>query len=216
MMYAIGRNHVRGCPGHSRHSQGVHAMTWSLDPHHTSVAFSAKHLGVATVRGSFGQVTADLELNDPNDPTTGSGTVTVNTASITTGQEQRDGHLKSADFLDVEKYPEIVFKLKSIKPDGDNFKVTVDLTIRGVTKEITLDYEHGGSVVDPYGNNRVGGTLTGTINRSDWGLVWNVPLGAGGWLVGEKVKLEIDGELSLEKPADAEPAAAGAAAGASA
>src|SRR3984893_9982999 len=167
---------ARGTPG----AHVAHAMPWSLDPHHTSVAFSAKHLGVATVRGSFGQVAADLELNDPNDPTTGSGTVTVNTASITTGQEQRDGHLKSADFLDVEKYPEIVFKLKSIKPDGDNFKVTGDLTIRGVTKEITLDYEHGGSVVDPYGNNRVGGTLTGTINRSDWGLVWNVPLGAGG------------------------------------
>jgi len=191
-------------------------MTWSLDPHHTSVAFSAKHLGVATVRGSFGQVAADLELDDPNDPTTGSGTVTVNAASITTGQEQRDGHLKSADFLDVEKYPEIIFKLKSIKPQGDNFKVTGDLTIRGVTKEITLDYEHSGSVVDPFGNTKVGGTLTGTINRSDWGLVWNVPLGAGGWLVGEKVKLEIDGELGLDKPAETEPAAAEAAAGATA
>jgi len=186
-------------------------MTWSLDPHHTSVAFSAKHLGVATVRGSFGQVTADLELNDPNDPTTGSGTVTVNTASITTGQEQRDGHLKSADFLDVEKYPEIVFKLKSVAPDGDQFKVTGDLTIKGVTKEITLDYEHSGSVVDPFGNVKVGGTLTGTINRSDWGLTWNVPLGGGGFLVGEKVKLEIDGELAQDKvAAAAEESAVGA------
>jgi polyisoprenoid-binding protein YceI len=191
-------------------------MTWSLDPHHTSVAFSAKHLGVATVRGRFGQVTADLELDDPNDPTTGSGTVTVQAASITTGSEQRDGHLKSADFLDVEKYPEIVFKLKSVAPDGDQFKVTGDLTIKGVTKEITLDYEHSGSVVDPFGNVKVGGTLTGTINRSDWGLTWNVPLGGGGFLVGEKVKLEIDGELGEDKPAEAEPAAAEAAAGATA
>lgn len=191
-------------------------MTWSLDPHHTSVTFSAKHLGVATVRGRFGEVTADLELDDPNDPTTGSGAVTVQSASITTGSEMRDGHLKSADFLDVEKFPEIVFKLKSVAPDGDNFKVTGDLTIKGVTKEITLEYEHAGSVVDPYGNTKVGGTLTGTINRTDWGLSWNVPLGGGGLLVGEKVKLEIDGELGLDKPAEAEPAAAEAAAGATA
>ena len=191
-------------------------MTWSLDPHHTSVTFSAKHLGVATVRGRFGEVTADLELDDPNDPTTGSGAVTVQSASITTGSEMRDGHLKSADFLDVEKFQEIVFKLKSVAPDGDNYKVTGDLTIKGVTKEITLDYEHGGSVVDPYGNTKVGGTLTGTINRTDWGLSWNVPLGGGGLLVGEKVKLEIDGELGQDKPAEAEPAAAEAAAGATA
>ena len=188
-------------------------MTWSLDPHHTSVTFSAKHLGVATVRGSFGQVTADLELDDPNDPTTGSGTVIVKAASITTGSEQRDGHLKSGDFLDAEKYPEIVFNLKSITPDGDHYKVTGDLTIKGVAREITLDYEHSGSVIDPYGNTKVGGTLTGTINRTDWGLSWNVPLGGGGLLVGEKVKLEIDGELGLDKPAEAEPAAAEAAAG---
>ena len=186
-------------------------MTWSLDPHHTSVSFSAKHLGVATVRGSFGQVAAALELDDPNDPTTGSGTVTIQAASVTTGSEQRDGHLKSADFLDVEKYPEIVFTLKSIAPEGDHFKVAGDLKIKDVTKEITLDYEHSGSVVDPFGNTKVGGTLTGTINRSDWGLTWNVPLGGGGFLVGEKVKLEIDGELGQDKPAEAEPVAEGAA-----
>lgn len=191
-------------------------MTWSLDPHHTSVTFSAKHLGVATVRGSFGQVTANLELDDPNDPTTGSGSVTIQAASLTTGSEMRDAHLKGPDFLDVEKYPEIVFTLKSIAPEGDHFKVTGDLTIKDVTKEITLDYEHSGSVVDPYGNTKVGGTLTGTINRSDWGLTWNVPLGGGGLLVGEKVKLEIDGELGLDKPVEAEPAAIGAAASATA
>jgi polyisoprenoid-binding protein YceI len=203
---------ARGSPG----IQGAHDMTWSLDPHHTSVAFSAKHLGVATVRGSFGQVTANLELNDPNDPTTGGGSVTIQSASLTTGSEMRDGHLKGPDFLEVEKYPEIVFTLKSIAPDGDNFKVTGDLTIKDVTKEITLDYEHNGSVVDPYGNTKVGGTLTGTINRSDWGLTWNVPLGGGGFLVSEKVKLEIDGELGLDKPAEAEPATAEAPASATA
>lgn len=190
-------------------------MPWSLDPHHTSVAFSAKHLGVATVRGSFGQVEAHLELDDPNDPTTGRGTITIKSASITTGSEQRDGHLKSADFLDVEKYPDIVFKVKSITRQGDQFKVVGDLTIKDITKEISLDYEHSGSVTDPFGNLKVGGTLTGTINRSDWGLTWNVPLGGGGFLVGEKVKLEIDGELAQEKTAE-ESAAAEAATSATA
>ena len=116
----------------------------------------------------------------------------------------------------MEKYPDIVFKLTKVTRKGDQYEVVGDLTIKDVTKEITLDYEHNGLATDPYGNVKVGGTLTGTINRTDWGLVWNVPLGSGGWLVGEKVKLEIDGELALEKPADAEPAAAGAAAGASA
>jgi polyisoprenoid-binding protein YceI len=191
-------------------------MAWSLDPHHTSVSFSAKHLGVATVRGRFDQVTADLDLNDPNDPTTGKGTVTVKAASITTGSEQRDGHLKSADFLDVEKYPDIVFTLKKVIKKGDQYEVVGDLKIKDVTKEITLDYEHSGVVIDPYGNTKVGGTLTGTLNRSDWGLTWNVPLGGGGFLVGEKVKVEIDGELGQDKPAEAAPAAAEAPAAATA
>jgi polyisoprenoid-binding protein YceI len=193
-------------------------MTWSLDPHHTAVSFSAKHMGVATVRGRFDDVTADLELDDPNDPTTGSGTVTVKAASVNTGSEMRDNHLRSPDFFDAEKYPDIVFRLKSISKSGDDqYKVTGDLTIKGVTKEITLDYEHSGTVVDPMGNTKVGGTLTGTVNRTDWGLVWNVPLGGGGLLVGEKVKLEIDGELAQDKPAAyAEAAAEGATAGATA
>jgi polyisoprenoid-binding protein YceI len=187
-------------------------MTWTLDPHHTSVAFSAKHMGVATVRGRFDQVAADLDLDDPNDPTTGRGTITVQAASINTGSDMRDGHLKGADFLDVEKYPTIVFTLKSVKEDGnDNFKAIGDLTIKDVTKEIVLDYEHSGTATDPYGNLKVGGTLTGTINRTDWGLVWNVPLGGGGLLVGEKVKLEIDGELAQDKvAAAAEESAVGA------
>ena len=181
-------------------------MTWSLDPHHTSVSFSAKHLGVATVRGRFDGVTADLDLDDPNDPTTGKGSVTVKAGSITTGSEQRDGHLKTGDFLEVEKYPDIVFKLTKVTRKGDQYEVVGDLTIKDVTKEITLDYEHSGVVVDPMGNTKVGGTLTGTINRSDWGLTWNVPLGGGGLLVGEKVKIEIDGELGQDKSAEAAPA----------
>ena len=191
-------------------------MTWSLDPHHTAVSFSAKHLGVATVRGSFTQVEANLELDDANDPTTGRGTVTIQAASITTNNEMRDNHLKGPDFLDVEKYPEIVFTLKSIEPAGDHYKVIGDLTIKDITHELALDYEHSGTVVDPFGNTKVGGTLTGTLTRADWGLTWNVPLGGGGLLVSEKVKLEIDGELTQDKAAVEESATAEAAAGATA
>jgi polyisoprenoid-binding protein YceI len=177
-------------------------MAWTLDPAHTSVSFSAKHLGVATVRGQFKKVDAEIELDDPNDPTTARGKVIIDAASIDTANSQRDGHLSSADFLDVEHFPTITFEVKSVHPKGDGmYEVIGDLTIRGVTKEIRLDYEHNGVVTDPYGNTKVGGTLTGVIDRTDWGLKWNVPLGGGGLLVSEKVKLEIDGELAQTKEA---------------
>ena len=167
-------------------------MTWSLDPHHTSVSFSAKHLGVATVRGRFGQVTADLELDDPNDPTTGSGAVTVQSASITTGSEMRDGHLKSADFLDVEKYPEIVFKLRSVAPSGDQYNVTGDLTIKGVSRPVVLDVDYLGLVSDPWGGDRIVFSASGVIDREDFGITWNMALDAGGLLVSKRIELELE------------------------
>ena len=175
-------------------------MTWTLDPHHTSVSFSAKHLGVATVRGSFNHVEADLDLDDPADPTTGRGRVVIDAGSIDTGDERRDGHLRNADFFDADTYPQLVFEVKSVRPARDDtYTVVGDLTIKDVTREITLNYEHNGSVVDPMGNVKVGGTLSGSINRSDWGLTWNVPLAGGRWLVSDTVKLEIDGELTQVK-----------------
>lgn len=187
-------------------------MGWTLDDAHTHVGFSARHLGVATVRGAFHTVKADLTLDDPDDPTTGRGTVRVEAASLDTGNPQRDGHVSSPDFLDVEKYPYITFTVTSVERDGDDYKVTGGLTIKDVTNDITLDYEHHGSVSDPYNNVKVGGSLSGVIDRTRWGLVWNVPLANGGLLVSEKVKLEIDGELTQTK----EAVAAGAAAEASA
>jgi polyisoprenoid-binding protein YceI len=193
------------------HLKGRRAMGWTLDPHHTYVGFSAKHLGVATVRGHFATVDAEVELDDPEDPTTGRGTVTVNAASMTTDNEMRDGHLRGPDFLDVEKYPTITFTVKRVERAGDDFRVVGDLTIKNISNEITLDYEHSGVVVDPYGNTKVGGTLSGTIERSKWDLKWNVPLGGGGLLVSEKVKIEIDGELGQEKAEAAESAQAEAA-----
>ena len=177
-------------------------MAWVLDPHHTSVSFSAKHLGVATVRGRFTKVDGEIDLDDANDPTTARGSVVIEAASVDTGNEGRDQHLRSADFLDVERYPEIRFTAKSIEPSGeDTYKVRGDLTIRGATKEVVLDYEHSGMATDPYGNTKVGGTITGAINRRDWGLTWNVPLGNGGLLVSDRIKLEIDGELTQSKEA---------------
>jgi len=177
-------------------------MGWTLDPHHTSVSFSAKHLGVATVRGKFTQVDAEIELDDANDPTTARGTITIAAASVDTGNEQRDAHLRNGDFFDVEQYPTITFAVTGVEHKGDDeYKVDGDLTIHGVSKPISLHYEHGGVIEDPFGNTKVGGTLTGTINRSDWGLKWNVPLGDGKLLVGDKIKLEIDGELAQTKEA---------------
>jgi polyisoprenoid-binding protein YceI len=168
-----------------------------------------KHLGVATVRGRFTKVDGEIDLDDPNDPTTASGAVVIDAASIDTGSSMRDQHLRGADLLDVEKYPEIRFEVSGIRHKADDeYDVTGNLTIRGVTKPVELKYEHSGTVTDPYGNVKVGGTLTGTIRRSDWGVSWNVPLGNGGLLVSENVKLEIDGELSQTR----EAAAAGAAA----
>jgi polyisoprenoid-binding protein YceI len=183
-------------------------MTWALDPHHTSVGFSAKHLGVATVRGRFTAVSGEIDVNDPTDPTTASGTITVDAASIDTGNEQRDAHLRSADFLEADKYPTITFTVTRVEKSGDDYTVDGDLTIKDVTKPVSLTYEHGGVVTDPYGNTKVGGTLTGTINRNDWGLTWNVPLGGGGLLVGDKIKLEIDGEIAETKQAAEESAKA--------
>ncbi|MBV8529388.1 MAG: YceI family protein [Candidatus Dormibacteraeota bacterium] len=179
-------------------------MAWDLDPNHTSVSFSAKHLGLATVRGLFTKVSGDVELDDPNDPTTARGTVTIDAASLNTGNEQRDIHLRSKDFLDVENFPAITFTANSVEHLGDDqYKVDGELTVRGQTRPISLTYEHGGTAADPFGNTKVGGSLTGSINRSDFGLTWNVPLGNGGLLVGDKIKLEIDGQLVETKEAAA-------------
>jgi polyisoprenoid-binding protein YceI len=184
-------------------------MPWTIDPAHTDVSFSAKHLGVATVRGRFTRLTGEVDFDEAAHPTTARGRVEIDASSIDTGNEQRDTHLRSADFLEVEKYPVIVFQVKSVTPkSGDEYTVVGDLTIKDVTREVVLGYEHGGVVTDPYGNTKVGGSLTGTINRTDWGLKWNVPLGGGGLLVSDKIKIEVDGELAQSQAAVEQEAAA--------
>jgi polyisoprenoid-binding protein YceI len=167
--------------------------TWTLDPAHSRLGFSARHAMIATVRGGFGEISGALTL-DGTDPTASHAEVTLQAASISTGTEARDDHLRSPDFLDVENYPTITFVSTSAEEGDDEgeYRLSGDLTIRGVTRPVTLDVEYQGSATDPFGNNRAGFEARATINRKDFGLTWNAALEGGGILVSDKVKLELD------------------------
>ncbi len=165
--------------------------TWKIDPAHTDVAFSAKHMMVTTVRGKFDQVEGELVL-DENDPTAARGEIRLAAGSLSTGFDARDQHLRSADFFDAETYPWIVAQVIRIEPRGDNFRVTADVTIRDVTRPVTFDAEFNGIVPGMRGGRHAGFHLTGTVDRETWGLNWNVALEAGSWLVGREVRLDID------------------------
>jgi polyisoprenoid-binding protein YceI len=182
-------------------------MAWNIDTAHTSVGFVARHMGLSKVRGQFSSFRGEVD-GDPNDITSARGWFEVDMASIDSGNADRDAHLKSADFFDVEKYPTMKFVSKRIERNGDDYKVIGDLTIKDVTKEVELDYEHGGDRQDPFGNRKIGGSLTGTVKRSEWGLTWNVPLDSGGWLVSDNVKLEVDVQLAESKDVVVEEAKA--------
>ena len=170
-------------------------MAWTIDTAHTTVGFMARHMGLSKVRGQFTSFRGEIE-GDPTDIASARGRFEVDLASIDSGNADRDAHLKSADFFDVEKHPTMVFASRSITRDGDDYTVVGDLTIKGITKPVELRYEHGGEGQDPYGNRKIGGTLTGTIKRSEWGLTWNVPLDSGGWLVSDNIALEIDFQVA--------------------
>ncbi|MDP9223385.1 MAG: YceI family protein [Actinomycetota bacterium] len=173
-------------------------MGWTIDDVHSSVGFVARHMGLSKVRGQFTAFRGEVE-GDPSDITTAKARFEIDTASIDTGNGDRDGHLKSPDFLDVQNYPTMTFVSKSIEADGDDYKVSGDLTIKDQTHPVELRYEHGGDVQDPFGNRKIGGSLSGTIKRSEWGLTWNVPLDSGGWLVSDNVNLEIDLQVAEAK-----------------
>lgn len=182
-----------------------HGAMWDIDPAHTSAQFAVRHLMVSTVRGEFGKVGGTVNL-DEQDPTKSSLEATIDTASLNTRVEKRDQHLKSPDFLDVAKYPAMTFKSKKIEKVNDTkFKVTGDLTLRGVTKEVVLDVEGSTKASkDPSGNLRIGGVATTKINRQDFGVQWNKALETGGVVVGDEVAITIDVELTKK----AEPTAA--------
>jgi len=164
--------------------------TWNIDPVHSRVGFSVKHLGISTVRGEFRNYDGALVVGEDGS-ITASGTVAID--SIDTSQPDRDGHLKSADFFDAANYPEITFESTSVTAkDEDTYEITGDLTLHGVTKPITLTAEAGGSEVDPFGNTRIGFEVTGEISRSEFGMKFNMALGSGNLAVSDKVKLDLD------------------------
>jgi polyisoprenoid-binding protein YceI len=164
---------------------------WDLDPAHTVISFAARHAMVATVRGRFREFTGVLQL-DAQSHANSSAEVTIQTASVDSGVQQRDEHLRGDDFLDVKQYPTMTFKSTRAELNGDEYTLYGDLTIKDVTKPVELDVEYNGTATDPYGNLRAGFDGRTTINRKDWGLGWNVALEAGGILIGEKIKIELD------------------------
>jgi polyisoprenoid-binding protein YceI len=172
--------------------------TWNVDPSHSSVNFAVKHMGIATVRGTFETYEGTLEIGA--DLASSKAYGTVQTASVTTGEADRDNHLRSADFFNAEANPQLVFASKSITAvDDETFEIIGDLTINGVTKPITLKAEIQGTDTDPWGNARVGLEVTGQISRGDYGMTFNQALGSGNMLVADKVKLSLD--LSAVKSA---------------
>ena len=177
-------------------SQGVKPTEWTIDPAHSAAHFSVRHLMISNVRGEFSKLSGTVIL-DPADPTRSTVEVSADASSINTREPQRDEHLRSADFLDVANHPTISFRSKRVVPDGpDNYKLTGDLTIRGVTKEVTFDVEGPTPPVkDPWGNVRAGVTATAKINRKDFGLVWNALVEGGGVMVGDQVTITVEAEL---------------------
>jgi polyisoprenoid-binding protein YceI len=172
--------------------------TWNIDPAHSSVEFQVKHLGIATVKGLFGDFEGTLEIGADGAPAKGYGSVKVD--SVDTREEQRDAHLRSPDFFDAENHPELTFVSTAIEPvDEDTFKITGDLTIHGVTRQETFEAELQGIEVDPWGNERVGVEVSGSIKRSEYGMTFNQALGSGNMLVSDKVKIAL--EISAVKAA---------------
>lgn len=162
-----------------------------IDPSHSRLGFSTRHAMVTTVRGQFGDFEGTAHV-DAEQPANSQVTLRIKAASIDTGNADRDGHLASGDFFDVETHPELTFASTHIERDGEDWVITGDLAIKGVTQSVTITFEPTGSARDPFGNLRIGFEGATTINRKDWGLSWNAALETGGVLVSEKVKLQFD------------------------
>jgi polyisoprenoid-binding protein YceI len=165
--------------------------TWTADTAHSTVGFSVKHMGIATVRGEFADFEGTLEVGE--DLSSAKAYGTVKAASVDTGEQQRDDHLRSPDFFDAAQYPDLRFESTRVEQvDEETFRITGNLTLHGVTKEITLHADVQGTDVDPWGNERVGLEISGQLSRGDYGMKFNQALGSGNMLVGDKVKLALD------------------------
>ena len=163
---------------------------WNVDPSHSTIGFVARHLMVSKVRGHFSTFSGTITIAD--DPLQSKVAATVELGSITTGDDTRDGHLKSADFFDLEKNPNLTLVSTGVEPKGSNYILHTDLTVNGVTKPVDFDLEFEGVSGDPWGGTRSGFSAEADVNRKDWGLEWNVALETGGVLVGEKVKIVLE------------------------
>jgi polyisoprenoid-binding protein YceI len=184
-------------------------MAWQIDPAHSEIQFSARHMMISTVRGRFRQFSGTVEADDQN-PTAARVEVQIDAASIDTGDDKRDAHLRSPDFLNVEQYPYITFKSTKVEQrDATHGQITGDLTIRDVTKPVVLEVEYAGMAKSPWGTISAGFSAHTRINRKDWGLNWNVALETGGWLVSDEIRVDIEVELvkqleQAQQEADAE------------
>ncbi len=177
-------------------------MSWQLDPGHTYIGFTGRHLMVATVRGEFEQFSGTVEF-DEEDITRSQADIRIEAASVTTRNTQRDEHFRSADFFDVERYPYITFKSKRvIMQDAQHGQLVGDLTIRNITREVVLDGEYSGVSQTPWNTYSAGFSLRGKVNRKDWGMKWNMVLAGGGLAASDEITLTID--LELTKPVEAE------------
>jgi polyisoprenoid-binding protein YceI len=164
---------------------------YTIDTSHTRLGFSARHAMVTTVRGQFKEFSGTAHVDTAN-PAASKVSLSIDANSIDTGNAQRDGHLLSGDFFETEANPNITFESTDVSRDGDDWTITGDLTVKGVSKPVTIEFEFTGSAKDPFGNDRIGFEGKTTISRKDWGLAWNAALETGGVLVSDKVKLEFD------------------------
>ncbi|HEY7137065.1 MAG TPA: YceI family protein [Acidimicrobiia bacterium] len=179
---------------------GYVAGTWTIDPSHSEVGFAVRHLMVSKVRGKFTSFEGHIVTGE--DPLASSVTASVDLASIDTGTEQRDEHIRSADFFEVEANRTMTYRSTGIRPDGDDFVLEGELTLKGVTRPVPLALELNGFGDDPWGGTRVGFSARGEINRSDFGISWNAALEGGGVVVGDKVQIHLEIEAVLDQPTD--------------
>lgn len=176
---------------------GYVAGTWKTDPAHSEVAFSVRHLAISKVKGKFENF--DVTVTTGEEITDATVEATIEIASVTTGQEQRDQHLRTSDFFAADEFPEMTYRSTGVRVEGEDILVDGDLTLRGVTKPVTLKLEFGGITSDGQGNTKAGGEATAKINRTDFGVNWNTAVEAGGFMLGDDVTISVEMQLALQQ-----------------